>query len=280
MVEVREQRPANRVSRRRLRGHFRRKRLDRSFDDDRAVKTPQAIPQDLEDERELDEELHEAALHEIMVLEQMHQEDMRLDDPQEVAAFVAEARELMYRLNSLYGFEMGEVKVADRMFATNLEGRINVVARTGAIDPQMRAMVRAMRSVGRGPNVGTGALAQAAAARNLIGGPSHNEAELLWIERQLRADRYREMVGIVDRISRERELAYAERLEIDEPPTRVDALAVERQRDSAAERERERDRSVEHDRDREVDRERERGREAPTLGREFLERKLQGPETT
>ncbi len=210
------------VNRRRVRGRFRRRRGDRSFANDAGYKTPQAVPESLEDADDV--ELHHVVVHEVAEFQRLKSEYVPEQDPRLIEQFRAEARALIRRLDEVYGWEPGEPHVADRLLQMNVMSLIDDTTRRGELTYRNVVVIRAMRAVVHGPNAGTSAIAKAAAARNLIGGPTKDEAELLRDERMLRADRYAEAVGIVDALERSHERAIADHLQVTEPETHHDAM--------------------------------------------------------
>lgn len=216
-------RDASRVSRRRLRGRMTDlsgKRARRSFSDDRGAKSPQAVPEDLENEADV--ELHHTVVHEVAILQESIARQEEVRERAEVDELCAEANAMIYHLDEMYGWEPGEPSIPDRMFSTNVRKLISDAHMKGHASIKLLAVVRAMRAVHNGPNAGTSAIAKAAAARNLVGGPSKDEAKLFRLQRLLRWDRYAEMVGIADQLDRSRERAIAKHLQIAEPMTHSD----------------------------------------------------------
>ncbi len=174
-------------------------------------------------ERLEDLEAWHRIVREVAALHRAQEHFEEIVEQHEVEQMIAEAYALMREINEADGWEPGEPAVADRMFGTNVRAMLAEAKTTGKITFRTKKAIDVMRSVGHSASVSKSKIASVAAVRNLVGGVTNNEAQLLEDERRLKADDFAEYVGFADRLSRAEEIAIASRLgRAPAPPTARD----------------------------------------------------------
>ena len=151
-------------------------------------------------------------VREVAVLQRERATFEDIIETQRVELEIAEAFALMTELNEAFGWEPGEPEVANRMFNIDVRKLLNEARNHKTINFRARKVIDVMRRVGRSASVSKSKTASIAAVRNLVGGVTVSEAQLLEDEKRLKADSFAEYVGFADRLSRAQERAMANKL--------------------------------------------------------------------
>jgi hypothetical protein len=162
-----------------------------------------------------------------------------IEDEVAVERVIAEAHDLVRDLNHEFGQELFELRIADRLFNTNVHAVLAAAKASKKIDFRTMRMIVVMRQFGRAANGGRSELAKVMAARMLLGTGrlTAKELESLDHARRLFGDEFAEAAGYVDHLSRTEEIVAARRLGVtvkESPRDRPQAPPVDIERNAVS----------------------------------------------